>query len=463
MRRPAAPASAALTGFAARLAPRTLRGRLSLVALTTAALLMLILTVVFNTVARHRLQREADDELRTRAAAVATTVDTRGGRVRILETVNDRLLDTNVWIYDGTRLLEQPPTATRTDALTRAADTLAAGRRGCATLAGPAPVRLCAEPVPGPGTAATVVTALDLSPYRNSAETMLLGSFALDAVMLACTYGLTRLAVGRALRPVRTMTDQATQWSAVASDERFGGRGRPAELAALGSSLDALLDRIRAVLRHERQLTGELSHELRTPLSRIVAELDWWCSRPRSEAETRATHEVIAEAARSMRTICDTLLDEARDGVPTAPGTTEVLPVLHRVAASLDAPGPVRVTVTDGGTLLRAGVTSALLERIVSPLLANALRHARTQVALTARRTADGMCVEVTDDGPGVPESFTHLLFQPGKRADPGDGHGGAGLGLPLARRLARSAGGEVAHDARHAPGARFVVTLPAG
>jgi sensor histidine kinase regulating citrate/malate metabolism len=59
-----------------RLAPRTLRGRLSLVALTTATLLMVILTVAFNTVIRHRLQHQADDELHTRAAAVATTIDT---------------------------------------------------------------------------------------------------------------------------------------------------------------------------------------------------------------------------------------------------------------------------------------------------------------------------------------------------------------------------------------------------
>ncbi|OXY90968.1 sensor histidine kinase [Streptomyces diastatochromogenes] len=458
------PARTWLPALAARLAPRTLRGRLSLVALTTAALLMVILTVVFNTVVGHRLQREADDELRTRAAAVATTVDTRGGKVRVLETVNDRLLDTNVWIYAGPRLLEQPPSAARTGTLARAAGALAAaGGRRCATVGGHDPLRLCAEPVPGHGTRATVVTALDLSPYRSSAKTLLLGSFALDAVMLACTYGLTRLAVGRALRPVRTMTDQATQWSAVASEERFGGRGRPAELAALGTSLDALLDRIRAVLRHERQLTGELSHELRTPLSRIVAELDWWRSRPRSETETRATHEVIADAARSMRTICDTLLDEAREGVPTAPGTAEVLPALRQVAASLDVPGPVRVTVTVDESALRAGVQSALLERIVSPLVANAVRHARTTVTLAARRTADGVRVEVTDDGPGVPESFRDLLFQPGRRADPGDGHAGAGLGLPLARRLARSAGGEVSHDPGHARGARFVVTLPAG
>jgi hypothetical protein len=96
-----------------------------------------------------------------------------------------------------------------------------------------------------------VVTALDLTPYRSSAHTLLVGSLALDAVMLACTYALTRLAVGRALRPVRTMTDQAAEWSAVASEERFGSTRHRAELAALGASLDSILDRIRSLLRHE--------------------------------------------------------------------------------------------------------------------------------------------------------------------------------------------------------------------
>jgi signal transduction histidine kinase len=71
--------------------------------------------------------------------------------------------------------------------------------------------------------------------------------------------------------------------------------------------------------------------------------------------------------------------------------------------------------------------------------------------------------VDVVDDGPGVPPSFVGQLFEPGRRADLGDGHGGAGLGLPLARRLARSVGGEVAYDPGHTPGARFVVSLPAG
>ncbi len=145
-----------------------------------------------------------------------------------------------------------------------------------------------------------------------------------------------------------------------------------------------------------------------------------------------------------------------------APARTGVLPVLDRLTAAVPADGPATVTVSCPHTLT-VGVPAALLERIVSPLLDNALRHARFRVLIRAGQHPDGsVCVEITDDGPGVPGSFTDRLFQPGHRADPDDGHGGAGLGLPLARRLARSAGGDVRHDARHAPGAAFVISLPA-
>ncbi|MFJ9588817.1 sensor histidine kinase [Streptomyces acidicola] len=470
--------------------PRTLRGRLALVALTTAALLMTILTVVFNAVMDRHLQHQADGELRSRAAAVATTIDTSGPRVRVLETVNDRLLDANVWIYAGNRLLEKPPGTTPDSTLTQAADRLTAQPKpDCTTVHahGHQPVRLCSHAVVGHRATATVVTALDLAPYRSSADTLLLGSLILDGVMLGCTYVLTRLSVGRALRPVRTMTDQATQWSAVGSDERFGTEDRPVELARLGASMDELLDRIRTVLRHEQQLTGELSHELRTPLTRIIMELDWWRARPRTDTETRASQEVIAEAAQSMRTICDTLLNDARDNAlnrETVPGTTDVLPVLDRLLQHLDTPVQVKTVVEAGeaveaveaegadgaveavktaAPVLEAGVAPALLERILSPLLANAVRYARSRVTVSARRMPGAVRIDIVDDGPGVPDAFVGELFQPGRRADSGDGHDGAGLGLPLARRLARTVGGEVSYDPGHSPGARFTVSLPAG
>lgn len=105
----------------------------------------------------------------------------------------------------------------------------------------------------------------------------------------------------------------------------------------------------------------------------------------------------------------------------------------------------------------------ALLERIVGPLLDNGLRHADSGVSLHVSGLPGGVRIDVTDDGPGVPGPFVPYLFHPGRRAAPDDEHTGAGLGLSLARRLARSAGGDVRYDELHATGARFVVSLPAG
>ncbi|MDQ0993562.1 HAMP domain-containing sensor histidine kinase [Streptomyces sp. V3I7] len=456
-----------MTARLRRLAPRTLRGRLSLAALTTAALLMTVLTVVFNVMMDRHLRHQADDELRDRAAAVASTVDTRGPRVHVLDTPDDEVLDANVWVYDGRSLIEKPPSATSGGTLTQAAGQLTGDRRQLCETAGTQgrPVRLCSQHLVA-DQAVTVVTALDLAPYRGSARTLLLGSLILDASMLVCMYALTRLSIGRALRPVQTMTDQAAQPGAVASAERFGTADHPAELARLGASLDSLLDRIRGALRHERQLTGELSHELRTPLTRIVMELDWWRARPRTDAETRATHEVIAEAARSMRTICDTLLNEARENTrnPAAVRTsTEVARVLERLLRDVDRPGGPKTALETDATAASVGVGSPLLERIVSPLLANAVRYARSCVTVSVRSAPGAVTIHITDDGPGVPPAFLPDLFQPGRRADSADGHDGAGLGLPLARRLARAVDGEVTHDPAHTPGARFTVSLPAG
>jgi two-component system heavy metal sensor histidine kinase CusS len=175
---------------------------------------------------------------------------------------------------------------------------------------------------------------------------------------------------------------------------------------------------------------------------------------------------VIAEAAQSMRSICDTLLNNAREkthNASAAPGTATVAPVLHRLTTNLSTREQIRTVVDVPDAELEAGVAPALLERIVGPLLTNALRYARSAVTVSARARPGGLRITVTDDGPGVPGEFLDDLFQPGRRADPGDGHDGAGLGLPLARRLARTVGGDVCHDPGHEPGARFLVDLPAG
>ncbi|MFD2119143.1 sensor histidine kinase [Streptomyces cirratus] len=260
------------------------------------------------------------------------------------------------------------------------------------------------------------------------------------------------------------MTEQAARWSASASDERFSGAPRPAELARLGASLDAFLDRIRAVLRHEQQLTSELSHELRNPLATIVAELDWWQGRPRSEDETLTAQRAIGDAARTMQTICDTLLAEAREDARRAPGTAAVFPVLRTLAARTDpALVPVRVLAVGEEGDLVAGVPAAVLERIVSPLLDNALRYAATAVHIRASGNRGHVRIEVGDDGPGVPEGFRSHLFpaRPPGRSGRRPRRGGPGTAaLPAAGPLP---GGEAELGEPGGGGAVFVVRLPAG
>ncbi|MGW6741550.1 ATP-binding protein [Streptomyces sp. NPDC055025] len=462
-----------------RIGPRTLRGRLALIALATSVLWIAVLTTVFNVALDRRLHGQADEVLRTRAEAVAATVEARpDGRLTVREPAEDQALDAGVWIYEGGRAIERPPNVP--PALQRQADALVGHGTRFAETTSPSATRLYALPVvalpvtgggieagsggeaAGGAQAGTVVTSVSLDPYVSTADSALAGSIALSLVLLGGVYLLTRLVVRRALRPVGDMSAQAAEWSKAGVAERFGEGGRPTELVSLASSLDELLDRLAAVLRHEQRQAADISHELRTPLARITAETEWLARRPRTAAEQRASHEAIASAAATMGRICETLLSEARTRTGQTPGSCDV-PALARELARRGADGPPRTPLTEvRGGPATAGVSAALAERILSPLLDNARRYAAHTVVIECAAVAGTVRVTVADDGPGVPEDFRDSLFEPGRRATPGDGHDGAGLGLALARRLARAAGGDIALDAGHA-GAWFTVTLPAG
>ncbi|MGS2591718.1 ATP-binding protein [Streptomyces hebeiensis] len=88
------------------------------------------------------------------------------------------------------------------------------------------------------------------------------------------------------------------------------------------------------------------------------------------------------------------------------------------------------------------GVSPQIAERILAPLLDNARRYAAESITVEcAPGPRGGVRAVIGDDGPGVPDTVRDAIFEPGHRARPDDGHDGAGLGLPLAIRLARAAG----------------------
>jgi signal transduction histidine kinase len=408
---------------------------------------LVVLTVVFNLVLARWLTADADAVLRDRAAAAAATVTVdRQHRLRIQESGGDEALDSGIWFYAGQRSVERPTGGGNVQAV---ADALAGRGPAYGTGAGN---RLFALPITHAGSrAGTVVTALSLAPYRHTRKAALYGSIIIAALTLIGTYLALRLVAARALRPVGAMTDQAAAWSTSALSKRFGPEQRFDELRQLSATLNGLLDRLTASVRHEQRLSAELSHELRTPLSLIVAETDLLLARDHDPARVRAAHEQIHRTALAMNRILETLLSAGRAQIANATGTCRVAAAVADVLAHAESRATRVIEIPDD---LSAGVEAALLERVLAPLADNAARFASTTLRITGRRTTDSVLITVTDDGPGVPPEHAEAIFQPGTQLGGGDG---AGLGLPLARRLARAAGGDVSFLG----GATFQARIP--
>jgi signal transduction histidine kinase len=444
---------------------RSLRSRLSWSATVVVALWVALITVGANALLGIALARQADGVLRARAEAVAATVQLGpDGRVRVVDPRDDATLDVGTWILAADATVVERPRGSSA-ATDRQAAALAARASGPPTqdVGLPDRARLLAFPVLESGRRiATVVTSTSLAPYEELERLAGIGSAVVAVLLLLVVHLVLRASVARALRPVREMTGQAGRWSADEVDRRFGDAPRPAELDELARTLDGVLDRLGAVLRHERQLSDELSHELRTPLARIQAEVDLLRGKARDRREQDRALGVIDEAAGAMSGILETLMAAARSASGHAPGRSEAAevlgPLLRRAAAG--RPGLAATCTVPAGLVV--GLDAAVLERIAAPLVDNAVRHAAGEVRIEAAQRAGAVSLAVVDDGPGIPLEHAERVFEPGWRGDPSDGHDGAGLGLSLARRLTTAAGGRIAVAPADA-GARVVIDLPGG
>ena len=431
----------------------SLRNRLLGISLLTLAIGVGALLIVGNVLLRSGVQEEADSVLRARAEAqLAALTVTLAARVSIREGPNDRALDEHSWVIEGARVLERPTDVSAS--LDRAA--VALGRSGRTVQRdGPGDVRLRAVPVRATGSQrriGAVVVGYSMAQLEHVQHEVLLGSLVFAALVLLAGALAIRGALAGALRPVAHMTADAEEWGARDLDRRFDLGPSRDELTGLAATLDGLLSRIAASRRHEQRFASEVAHELRTPIAglRGRAELALEANGPGAGDEReQALRAVVADTARLDKAI-GTLMAVARRELDPSAGSVD----LAAIASEIDD-----VAVEIRGPVPAAEGEADVVRRALAPLVDNARRHARTGVVLEVSDQNGNVQVAVRDDGPGLDPTLGERAFDPGVRGngEPGDG---AGLGLPLARRLARSCGGDVV--AGPGPGGCFVLELPA-
>ncbi len=437
------------------------RTRLLLAVVGVVSLALVIGVASFNLFLGQRLSDSAISLARAQAAAELSSLELSDGTLVSPESPDDgAAAGSPFWVFAGTTNVEKP----RVPATwTAAATALAGGPEK--TVRVNESVRLYALPVVDDGKrVGTVVAGVSLAPYDETATIAFVGSLLLAITLLAAVTVLTHWILGKALLPVSRMTEDAAAWSERDLDRRFD-RGEPYdELTQLAATLDGLLERLSASLRHEQRFTAELSHELRTPLAKIAAETELALRRERSSDDYRGSLEAVSRNAEQMTRTVEALVSAARQEAGLRPATCDareaVRASVEAVREEADATGiAVRISVPPGPA--NVAIEADLLERIVQPLLDNAIRYGRSQVSVEVSVSGPAVIIHVEDDGSGLTADETEVVFEPGVRGSAATADSqGTGLGLSLARRLARTVGGEIVAHAGEA-GGRFSVRLP--
>ncbi len=275
-----------------------------------------------------------------------------------------------------------------------------------------------------------------------------------------------------ALRPVTRMRVDAEKLGSGEGSERLPvGRARD-EIAALATTLNAFLDRVRRTTERERQVLSDAAHELRTPLAALTTQLEL-AHDSFGDPEALAAQVVAAErsvarlsslAANLLAlsrldagqlelsvTGADQLVDEFMQAVDRA--RLVALPSGTDVSYAVDVPDPA--------ASYRMSVTA--LSRIVDNLAANSIAATNGRVAISLEQQPSQLVLTVLDDGPGMPPEFLARAFDRFSRADDSraSSTGGSGLGLALVDALGSAAGGSVTLQNLE-PGFAVRVTLPA-
>jgi two-component system, OmpR family, sensor kinase len=319
----------------------------------------------------------------------------------------------------------------------------------------------------GDGTATLSADASSVSATVTQVRVVLVAT-ALVVLLLAAL--AVPLVVSRALRPLDRITEVARSITRGDRGRRLDPTTPTSELGRTATAFDEMLDEVvgaeqRAVASEQRLRTflSDAAHDLRTPITGVQAAAEHVLrdDPPRDERE-RVLTTLIRESRRAGRLVDDMLLITTIDaGLSLRRDPVDLLALARDVVAARELSHPGLDLRAEGEAVVVTGDRDRLA-RALGNLVDNALGVAREAVVVTVRSGTGRAGLEVVDDGPGVPPAERERIFDRMVRLDAARRSGGAGLGLPIARGIARAHGGDVTcTDAPTGAGAVFALVLP--
>ncbi|MBA2560017.1 MAG: HAMP domain-containing histidine kinase, partial [Propionibacteriales bacterium] len=250
----------------------------------------------------------------------------------------------------------------------------------------------------------------------------------------------TGLLVGRALKPVEDIRTEVAAISDAAVDRRVPVPATGDEIERLATTMNDMLGRLEASANRQRDFIADASHELQSPLTAFRAQLEVAQAHPDGVDWPALTTDLLGDSDRMERLVRDLLFlakqDAAQPGTADEPVDLDDL-VLEEVARLHPRPGLDIDTARTSAAPLRGRRDE--LARLVRNLLENASRHARSHITVALSESASQVCLEISDDGPGIGSGDRERVFERFARVESARerSHGGTGLGLSIAKAIA--------------------------
>jgi len=273
----------------------------------------------------------------------------------------------------------------------------------------------------------------------------------------------------QALRPITAMTAAAEQISAEKPNERLPMPRANDEIARLTRVLNESFDRLQRAYMSAARFSADASHQLKTPIAVLRAGLDELRLDSSLTTDQREIVGVLLQQTRRLTTLVEDLLllaqaDAGRLKLDPAP--LDLIPVVDVLLDDLSALGADQQLQIerDAPDQLIASADARRVKIILQNLAENAVKYNRDQGTIRLRGWRDNgaVMISVANHGPPIPAEFRERLFERFNRAGQGENIKGHGLGLNIARELARAHGGDLRLARSDAEWTEFELRLPA-